>query len=171
MAALVRQSLVEAGVPVKCSESHLLAMRHGVLTVMSLLAALNGCGRLQAASRLLEVCPVLKFAGIERLCSLLENLAGWPTEVVDPVDYRVAEFLDLLQPLKRAMDLPDTQAAVETAVLIGRRLAQPTQQDDTSCHAAALSAWALTGVRLYDGRRHAARVLAPAFPVFPLERI
>ncbi|MEI6235339.1 MAG: hypothetical protein WCT04_19965 [Planctomycetota bacterium] len=137
-AMLIRQNLLDAGIPVNASESYLLPMRPQVLTLMSLLAAALDCGRVQGISRMMEVWSELNIYGIKDLVYYFERLTKWSDEIGKGP---VALFMDAMQPLAQLTGDQGIWAWLDAALLAFERLPTPCRHESMLEHARAVSKW------------------------------
>jgi len=139
-ASVLRHRLLEAAIPVQCSESQILPMRHGMLTLMSIVAAVDGCGRLQGVSRLVEVIPGLRFSELERLCDLLKHLDQWGFDDVHPEACCVTNMMIALMPMAKLIEGP-VQPCVDAAIRTFHDFAPEREQRDLDTYEPAVRDW------------------------------
>jgi hypothetical protein len=138
-AAFVRMALLELGVPIRCSESHLLPMHYAVRDLLCMLAAVHGPGRLQALCHLLKFNPFLDGSWLGALNDLF---AGDLADVRDfGHESRTRTVLEAFLPLR---EVPDDEPlkAVDTAHRAFEQIADDRALQDIFALLPALRKWA-----------------------------
>lgn len=138
---VVRQELLDAGLPIHNSESYLLPMRPPLLTLMSILALANGIGRVQGLSRMIEIWPRLDWYDFETTLCFFWRLNDWPENFEKPVDNRVADFLDTLKPINQMGGGGNVHTWVDAALCAFNRLPTPDRHEKIREDAAAVCEW------------------------------
>lgn len=150
MNLVVRQKLLDIGVPIQNSESHLLPMRPQLLTLMTILSVANGIGRVQGLRRLLEVWPRLDQYDFETTFQFFERLDDWPDNFERLVDYRVAEFMNALKPIRRIGESGDCRVWMDAALATFDSLPKAERHENIRENADAAYEWGRQFKRLDD---------------------
>ena len=139
---LVRQKLLDSGLPVNVSESYLLPMRFQVLTLMSLLSVANGVGRVQGMSRMFEVWPLLNANDFCRTVQYFSELSDWVPEVNKR--YVMDEYMVALKPMTKFDANSDIRTWMDAALKAFNCLPKTKSHEYIQEYASAICEWART---------------------------